>query len=277
MSCICLSTLSCFLASGLHGENPYVFPDDRNEKVSGLEKQQDNLKILSGLIVAWWFILILFNDFPQLDTSFQSYFFSPAECLSSANTGPVCGAFPFSQHWFLVGLRRIFFWLPPVIAMALVAYILFSWRDTDNPATKENVHQVLLVVTSWVLCVGFLVNFILKAYSGRPRPVNTDLFGGLEHFIPAGGFGGTCQSNCSFISGEAASAGWLICLIPILPAGLRPVLAPILIVVSLATSFLRITFGGHYLSDVLLGWLSAPLIFFALVCLFGWKTNNGKA
>lgn len=245
-----------------------------NEKACRLEKQDNNLRIFSGLLIAWWFLLVVFHDFPLLDISVQSLFFAPTECPPNADGLSVCGAFPFSQNWFLIQVRRLFFWLPPVIALSLVAYILFHWRDTDNPSTKEGVHQVLLVVLSWGLCVGFLVNSIFKAYSARPRPVNTDLFGGLEHFIPAGGFGGTCQSNCSFVSGEAASAGWLLCLIPLLPAGLRQVFAPILIAISLATPMLRVAFGGHYLSDVMLGWLSAPLTFAALVCIFGWKTTR---
>ncbi|MEN9895310.1 MAG: hypothetical protein RIR97_1162, partial [Pseudomonadota bacterium] len=58
-----------------------------------------------------------------------------------------------------------------------------------------------LLLASWVICTGLIVNLLLKAHSGRPRPVNTDLFGGTEMFMAAGSFGGSCQSNCSFISG----------------------------------------------------------------------------
>ena len=83
-----------------------------------------------------------------------------------------------------------------------------------------------------------LVNLLLKSYSGRPRPHQTDLFGGDLPFMPAGSFSGQCENNCSFISGEAAGAGWLICLIPLLPPRLRLALAPGIIAVSLLPVFI---------------------------------------
>jgi membrane-associated phospholipid phosphatase len=88
-------------------------------------------------------------------------------------------------------------------------------------------------------------------------------------FMAAGNFGGSCQSNCSFISGEAASAGWLLCVIPLLPPKFRRMLAAPLIAISLATPALRVAFGGHYLSDVMLGWLLSPIVFLALAGAWG--------
>ena len=112
------------------------------------------------------------------------------------------------------------------------------------------------------------MNLLLKSFSGRPRPHQTDLFGGDLSFMPAGSFGGQCENNCSFISGEAAGAGWLICLIPLLPHRLRLVMAPGIIAVSVVTPALRFSFGGHYLSDVMLGWLSSPVVFLLVVAVF---------
>ena len=238
-----------------------------------VDQRVNHLRILVVLFTVWWIVLVFFHDFPSVDLTLQSLFFSVRKCLSGVSTGSICGVFPASQNSFLVDLRWFFYWFPPVIVLLLIGYVIVQWKETANATVKENVHQAIILIASWIVCVGFLVNFILKAYSGRPRPLNTDLFGGLERFIPAGGFGGTCQSNCSFISGEAASAGWLICLIPLLPSSLRPTLGAGLIIISIATPLLRIAFGGHYPSDALLGWLSAPVTFMVLVCMFGWKTG----
>src|SRR5690606_1953513 len=71
-----------------------------------------------------------------------------------------------------------------------------------------------------------LVNLLLKSFSGRPRPDETNLFAGDHTFMPAGSFAGQCDNNCSFVSGEAAGAGWVACLVPLLPARFRPFLAP---------------------------------------------------
>jgi hypothetical protein len=95
----------------------------------------------------------------------------------------------------------------------------------------------------------------LKAYSGRPRPVDVTLFGGDMGFAAVGDFSGACISNCSFVSGEAAAAGWLLCLIPLLRGPFRHILAALLIDISVAAPFLRVVMGSHFLSDAILGWL----------------------
>ena len=239
-----------------------------------MDQRAHNLRILAGLFTVWWIVLVFFHDFPSVDLHLQTLFFSVIKCPPTAAEGTVCGIFPFSQSWILVDFRWFFYWVPPCLVVVLLAYVIFHWKDTRDDKVKENVHKVILLILSWIVCVGFLVNFILKAHSARPRPVDTDLFGGLHNFIPAGGFGGTCEDNCSFISGEAASAGWLICLIPLIPVSLRSSLGIGLTIISIATPLLRIAFGGHYPSDVLLGWLSAPVTCMLLVCLFGWKTER---
>ena len=69
---------------------------------------------------------------------------------------------------------------------------------------------VILAVAAYLVSTILLVNGLLKAYSGRPRPVDATLFGGDLGFVPAGDFSGACMANCSFVSGEAAAAGWLL-------------------------------------------------------------------
>jgi membrane-associated phospholipid phosphatase len=86
-------------------------------------------------------------------------------------------------------------------------------------------------------------------------------------FVHAGSFAGKCVSNCSFISGEAASAGWLFCLIFLIPQPARSALSLPILAVSILIPTLRVAFGGHYLSDAVLGWLSSPVIFLALFAL----------
>lgn len=112
-----------------------------------------------------------------------------------------------------------------------------------------------------------LVNFILKSHWGRPRPLETIDFGGALHFVQAGSMAGECASNCSFVSGEAAGAGWLLCLLFLVPRPLRLVLFGPLAAISLLAPALRLAFGAHYLSDVILGWLSSFVVFAGVLAL----------
>jgi lipid A 4'-phosphatase len=114
------------------------------------------------------------------------------------------------------------------------------------------------------------VNGLFKSYWGRPRPVATDLFGGDHPFVTAGQLSEACAKNCSFISGEAASIFWLVCLIPLLPARYRRSGTAVIIAIAVFTAALRIAFGGHYLSDVVLGGLSTIIVFAALAVLVEW-------
>ncbi|CDM57084.1 phosphatase protein [Rhizobium favelukesii] len=78
---------------------------------------------------------------------------------------------------------------------------------------------------------------------------------------------GKCMSNCSFVSGEAAGAGWVFCLIFLIPQPARSALALPLAAVSFLAPAMRVAFGAHYLSDVILGWLSSIVIFAGLLAL----------
>lgn len=107
-----------------------------------------------------------------------------------------------------------------------------------------------LALGSLVLCSVLIVNVWLKSFSGRPRPVRTDLFGGDMPFVPAGEFTDHCISNCSFVSGESSGAFWLICLAALLPRRWRPAALAVTGAVAVWVAGLRVAFGAHYLSDV---------------------------
>jgi membrane-associated phospholipid phosphatase len=113
---------------------------------------------------------------------------------------------------------------------------------------------------------GLLVNAWLKDHSHRPRPTQVVAFGGHEAFQPWFSFGGECGTNCSFASGEAAAAAWLVA-----PASLvlPPLRGPAMVAAGLfavAVAALRMAFGGHFLSDIIAG----MLITLASIVLFAW-------
>ena len=214
-----------------------------------------------GLFCLWWLLLIIFYLFPQIDISVTHAFFTLVECPPQSATGQVCGHFPYQSHGILRFLRLVLFYLPGSTALFLILLLVRAIWLHGAGFWMTKARALALALMALVLGPYLLVNIVLKSLSGRPRPYETDLFAGHLPFAPAGSFSGACHDNCSFVSGEAAGAGWVACLIPLLPAWLRPILGPPIMVVSLVTPALRIAFGGHFLSDVTLGWLSSVVIF----------------
>jgi lipid A 4'-phosphatase len=173
-------------------------------------------------------------------------------------------------------VRKILFYLPPAAVAALALDILYRHLTTAFGQCR-GFRSELIAISAYLLGPIAVVNWILKEYSGRPRPVQTFLFGGAMDFHAAGDFGGACMSNCSFVSGEAAAAGWLLCLIPLVRRFDRPALVWLLVGASAITPFLRLAMGGHYLSDVILGWLAGAISYPVIVLLNGLVRRHGSA
>lgn len=217
--------------------------------------------------VVWWALLALFNQFPGIDLAVANSVFSEANCSVLTRLQKSCGTFPLDGSNFFRAVRNILYAIPYVAVVFLIATLAYSrWKDGLAWRT-EQVETRVAALTSLALGCGLLVNLILKTFSGRPRPRDTLFFGGDLNFVQAGSFAGKCLKNCSFISGEASSAGWLFCLILLLPERWRMSIGVPLVIVSIVTPVLRVLMGAHYLSDVVLGWLSSIVIFAGLLAI----------
>ena len=220
-----------------------------------------------ALFCLWWLLLAVFYIFPQIDLAVAGWFFHPLPCPTSAGEARICGFFPYNaEHGFRL-LRESFFQLPYVVAAVLIWLLFRRSQEHGSSFRAEHVLNLKVALGSLLLGSVIIVNFWLKTFAHRPRPRDVLFFGGDLNFVQAGSFAGKCVANCSFISGESASAGWLFCLIFIIPQPLRSALALPILAVSLLTPALRVAFGAHFLSDAVLGWLSSPVIFSALLAL----------
>lgn len=251
-------------------EPPLPKPDD-HVLFNAVRRDADAYRasvLALALFAAWWLLLAFFHFFPTLDIAASAAFFEPAACPEGTAQGFVCGDFPYSMDRLFVFLRKVLFYAPSAAAVVVVIALIRALQHHGATYEPRKVRRYGVALIAFLLGPYALVNLLLKSFSGRPRPHQTDLFGGELPFMPAGSFAGQCENNCSFVSGEAAGAGWLICLIPLLPQRLRLVMAPGIIAVSVVTPALRFSFGGHYLSDVMLGWLSSPVVFLLVVAVF---------
>ena len=110
------------------------------------------------------------------------------------------------------------------------------------------------LVVSLAVGPGLIVNRILKEFWGRARPLDTDLFGGAHAFSLPWEVADGCIRNCSFVSGEASAGIWLVAFAFVVPVAWRPITVRLALAWAVLISFNRMAFGGHYLSDVVIGW-----------------------
>ncbi|NLS03062.1 phosphatase PAP2 family protein [Rhizobium sp. P32RR-XVIII] len=220
-----------------------------------------------ALFSLWWVLLVVFHAFPQIDIAASRYFFVVDTCKSSNAAAQICGHFPSRQTAFLDILRTIFFRLPYVVAVGMLIMLIACYGHHGATFNALRARNLKIALTSLLLGPGLIVNLILKEHSGRPRPISTLDFGGTLDFIQAGSFAGKCLSNCSFVSGEAASAGWLLCLLVLIPQPARTGLFLPILAISILTPLMRLAFGAHFLSDVVLGWLLAVVVFAGVFAL----------
>ncbi len=201
--------------------------------------------------------LVFFRNYPQVDLAVSRYFFTQVPCPE----GPlVCGSFEAAHSTVLNGLRDMFHILPPSVAVALAIGILARQRRDAGPSDGFSAGAAA-AIASLALASVVIVNVALKDVWGRPRPINTDLFGGNLPFVPAGKFSRYCVDNCSFVSGEASAGFWLLAVAALTPPRWRIVALVAALVSAIVIAALRVSFGAHYLSDVVLAGLITLLIF----------------
>ncbi len=175
----------------------------------------------------------------------------------------------FIGHSALERLGRNFFRVAPFVALAAYA-ALFALRRTGVAVPyAPSGRGLLFLAVTMALGPGLIVNLGLKDHAHRPRPTQTQEFGGPDEFRPWYRFDGACRKNCSFASGEAASGFWMVAPASLVPPPLRGLAMGAAIAFGLGASLLRIAFGGHYLSDALLGGLIS-LIVIALARWLNW-------
>jgi lipid A 4'-phosphatase len=97
---------------------------------------------------------------------------------------------------------------------------------------------------------GLVANLILKDQWGRARPRHILELGGAKAFTPPLVLADQCRRNCSFVSGEASSTYVTFYAAAVLIPQWSATLVVVGTVAGLATGLIRMSQGGHFLSDV---------------------------
>lgn len=224
-----------------------------------MTQARKHLLILLGLMFASSLPFWLF----PLDIQISSIFYHPE--LGTGDAAWPVQNLPFVQFCYKAA---------PILTMlvALPALFVVLFGGWINKLKAWRAHAAVLVLTV-VLGPGLLVNGIFKEFWDRPRPVQTENFGGDFPYAPPLMIGEAVGGK-SFPCGHC-SAGFALAALWLLWRKRRPGLARAAGVLALllggAMGFSRIAAGGHYLSDVLwAAWLSffaAWLSYYLIMCI----------
>lgn len=235
--------------------------DKENSRLSGLHKASDWCFAHPMTAVSIYIVVVslFFLMFPRIDLWASSFFFYGASGFAAQDV-------PFLRE-----VRHLGPFLVRIIAIVSVAVLLLKLLVPSRPPIMP-LRQPVFLLSTLILGPGVLVNLVLKNNWGRPRPRSVEEFGGELPFQPVWKITDHCDGNCSFTSGEASAAMWLVSVAFLVPASWRkPVLAFIL-PLGLILSVNRVAFGGHFLSDTLLSWGLTLLLILAIYRLLYQKT-----
>ena len=149
----------------------------------------------------------------------------------------------------------------------LILYILiFPIIGLYIPISKiyfNFVFDIKKIIFTWLFFLFnnlVIVNLLLKSFWGRARPNEISTLGGKEDFSPWFQITDACNSNCSFVSGDA-SVGFSLIILFFLTGNKK--FFWMAIISGFFLGSIRILEGGHFLSDILL----ASFIIFTLTYL----------
>ncbi|MBO0903644.1 glycosyltransferase [Jiella sonneratiae] len=201
-----------------------------------------NRRPLAGLTVVLCLVSLVFLAFPGIDTGVSALFYQQGR------------GFADQSGIDLQIVRGFGNWMT-ILAVSAAGLSVVGALFARLPGWPMRPSAGLFVLCVYALGPGLVVNAILKNTAGRVRPRNLAEFGGSLDFTPVWHFAGQCTGNCSFSSGEAASAAAILSLFFVVPRSDRAPVGLGLTVAAATVSAARIAAGGHFLSDVLVSWI----------------------
>ena len=208
----------------------------------------------TGLFIALGlaaFVGLLFGVYPELDLKLASLFYDAAAKTFPLKFNTLAAFARDAAMWIAWGLA-----LPALVAL-IVKLVRPDWKLLISG------RAVVFLLVTLILSAGILTNLTFKSYWGRPRPVLVTEFNGDLPFVAWWDPRGRCGRNCSFFSGEGATAFWTYAPAALTPPTWRPLAYAAATVFGVTTSVLRMAFGGHFFTDV----ATAGLVTFLVIWL----------
>lgn len=194
-------------------------------------------RLRAGALAALLICGPLFIIFPEIDTRISRLFFTPGVGFSG-------------KHVNVEALRDVFKLMYVAACAAAVAGIIYTRASGYARFMRFTGIQHVFFIACLAIGPGLMTNVIFKDHWGRARPREIVEFGGSKAFTPALLPARQCQTNCSFVSGEASSIFMIFFAGALLLPGWAVVLTISGIAAGMAAGGIRVAQGGHFLSDV---------------------------
>jgi len=244
-------------------ENKIADPEAFSCPVSSAKPRAMNRTGLFIALALAAVIGLVFGIHPELDLKLTGLFYDPAT-----------KSFPLKFNTLAVIARDVAMWISWGLALPAIIALVVKLVRPDRPLLMSGRAMVFLLVTL-ALSAGVLTNFTFKSYWGRPRPVMVAQFNGPQEFVPWWDPRGACGRNCSFFSGEGATAFWTYAPAALTPPPWRPLAYVAATLFGVTTSLLRIAFGGHFFTDVATaGLVTFLVIWLAYRYIYRWPSTR---
>jgi lipid A 4'-phosphatase len=181
----------------------------------------------------------LFVAFPEIDIWVTQQFFIEPTIFALSHSD--------DRLQFIGYIRQAGFLISRVVMIGLLALLILACLLRVSPL-KHYRKKMAYVLMCFILAPGLLVSAVLKENWGRARPAHIVEFGGKQQYTPPMVRSDQCSGNCSFASGEAAF-GFCFLAFAMVARRRRFWIAAALAYGGLF-AFLRVSQGGHFLSDV---------------------------
>lgn len=206
---------------------------------------------------------VLFAAWPHLDIVLAAPFFDAAR-----------GYFVWDADPLAETLRDLVSWVVQLIAFAAFGALVVKlavprWRMLLPGRT------VLLLLSTLLVGPGLLTNVVLKDHWHRPRPVHLTQFNGDREFVAWWDNSGTCPRNCSFVSGEVASATWTLAAAALVPPPWRAIAYAAALTLTAGITLLRLAAGGHFVTDAIFAMvLTFLVVWIAHGLIYRWPATR---
>ena len=218
----------------------------------------------TGLIAALTIAAVvglLFGIYPHLDIRVTGLLFNPE-------------FYTFNMRQTLSPVRDAAMWLITILAVVPVIAVAVKLILPHRPMLMRPRAALFMMVTL-ALGPGLVVNGLAKEHWGRPRPVDVRQMGGTEPFVAWWDPRGTCQKNCSFVSGDVSGGFWTLAPAALVPAPWRPLAYAAAIALGSGIAVLRMLFGGHFFTDaVFAGIITFLIVWLTYNTLYRWRATR---
>jgi lipid A 4'-phosphatase len=220
----------------------------------------------TGLVIALGLALVIgivFGIHPEYDLRLAALFYDPAT-----------KSFPLKSDALASFARHAAMWVAWAFAVPAIVALAVKMFRPDRPLMMSGRTVAFLLITM-LLSAGVLTNLTFKTFWARPRPVMVTEFNGPWKFMAWWDPRGECSRNCSFFSGEGATAFWTLAPAALTPPVWRPLAYAGAVTFGVVTSVLRMAFGGHFFTDVAAaGLVSFFVIWLCHAWIYRWPSTR---